>query len=258
MGEVGAATATTPPPTAHSSAPLFNPFTAYWGLLIITLIRSSAYWQQKSLSFIYGYRGQGAQLGNPKYEIAASFHPFFDQYYGSLVGLLYTMPFAISALFAGQLTRKVNRKRMLIAVILGMSLCQFGVGLTSSFTVFAIFRVLHGMICSAINPVCFSLVSDLFPEDRKTTANSILSIANFIGIGLSSMSILLIKAAGWRSVYFSMAGLGAVCAGALALSVRSKAGMGTGVPEVERKVVVDAEVEGEVVEREEERNRKWT
>ena len=111
-----------------------------------------------------------------------------DQHYGLLVGLCYTLPFAISGLFAGQLTRNLDRKVMLIAVITAMSLCQAGVSMTTSFALFAALRVVHGMLCSAINPISFSLVSDLFPVDgskesnsRRTTANSILSIANYAG-----------------------------------------------------------------------------
>lgn len=133
------------------------------------------------------------QLGNPKYELSSAFFPQIDQYYGLLIGLCYTLPFAISGLFAGQLTRKANRKVMMMTVITVMSLCQIGVGTTNSFLAFALFRIIHGIFCSAINPVAYSLVSDLFTDDRKTSANSILSAANFIGIGLSSMSIILIK-----------------------------------------------------------------
>ena len=56
--------------------------------------------------------------------------------------------------------------------------------------------------------MAFSLVSDFFPADRRTTANSILSVANYIGIGLSSLSIILIKNVGWRKAYLAMGVLG--------------------------------------------------
>ena len=56
--------------------------------------------------------------------------------------------------------------------------------------------------------MCYSLVSDYFPPDKRTTANSILSSANFVGIALSSMTILLIKQIGWRASYMTMGGMG--------------------------------------------------
>ena len=104
-----------------------------------------------------------------------------------------------------------------MSVISAMSLCQIGVGTTNSFLAFVFFRVIHGIFCSAINPTAYSLVSDLFPDDRKTSANSILSIANFVGTGLSSFSIILIKYSGWRAVYLTMAAMGLFSAAALSL-----------------------------------------
>ena len=67
---------------------------------------------------------------------------------------------------------------------------------------------MHGAISSSVNPMCYSLVSDFFPPDKRTTANSILSSANFVGIALSSMTILLIKQIGWRASYMAMGGMG--------------------------------------------------
>lgn len=68
--------------------------------------------------------------------------------------------------------------------------------------------MINGVLSSAINPMAFSLVSDFFPADKRTTANSVLSVANYIGIGLSSLSIILIKNVGWRSAYTAMGALG--------------------------------------------------
>jgi len=81
---------------------------------------------------------------------------------------------------------------MMIGAIALMSLLQIGTGAFNSLLVLASFRFLHGAISSAINPLAFSLVSDYFPPEKRTTANSILGGANFVGIALSSMTILLI------------------------------------------------------------------
>ena len=73
-------------------------------------------------------------------------------------------------------------------------------------------RFLHGMISSAVNPLAFSIMSDYFPQDKRSTANSIISSGNFIGIALSSMTILLIKTIGWRQSYIATAALGFLAA----------------------------------------------
>lgn len=53
-------------------------------------------------------------------------------------------------------------------------------------------------------------MADYFPQDKRSTANSILSGANFIGIALSSMTIILIKNIGWRASYCVMGSLGLI------------------------------------------------
>lgn len=146
-------------------------------------------------------------MGDPKFEIAMAY-PQMESYYGALVGLCFTVPYAVSGLYTGSITRRGNRKWMLMGVIGMMSLLQLGTGAINSFAALAIFRFLHGAISSSVNPMCFSLVSDYFPPDKRTTANSILSAANFVGIALSSMTILLIKEVGWRSSYMTMGGMG--------------------------------------------------
>jgi MFS family permease len=87
---------------------------------------------------------------------------------------------------------------MMIGVIAALSIFQVTTGMVNSFLLLAILRFLHGAVSSAINPLAYSLLADYFPQDKRSTANSILSSANFIGIALSSMTIILIKSIGWR------------------------------------------------------------
>lgn len=178
----------------------FNPMMAYLMLTVITLIRGTSYWHQKSLGYFYGFKGQGEQLGNPMYEVSSAYG-MMDDYYGFLVGLFYTMPYAISGLYAGNRTRFGNRKDRLFAIIMCLGCFQLGTGMLDSFLFFGLFRILHGAVSAGINPFCYSLVSDIFPPERRTTANSLLSVAQFFGISLSSLSILFIKRFGWRWTY---------------------------------------------------------
>ena len=106
---------------------------------------------------------------------------------------------------------------MLAAVV--VAICSLTVGTASidSFACLVIFRVLHAIISSAINPLSYSLVADLFPQDKRSTANSIVSSAVYIGVALSSLTILLIKSFGWRNSYFFMGGSGMLFAAIIAL-----------------------------------------
>lgn len=184
-----------------------NTLYMYAALGIITLIRTAAYWQSKSIGYFFGFRGQGYQLGNPDFEISKAY-PMMEKYYGLLVGLCFTLPYSIGGLFSGQLTRQGNKKAKLLTVIWLMSLCQCAAGSLDSFGIYAAIRIATGVISSAVNPLAYALVADFFPGDQRTTANSILSVGNYIGIALSSLSIILIKNVGWRAAYITMGAMG--------------------------------------------------
>jgi MFS family permease len=81
-------------------------------------------------------------------------------------------------------------------------------------------RFLHGAVCSVTGPLSYSLVADFFPPERRGTANAILTTGSFIGIALSSISILGIKSMGWRATYQVMAALG-LLGGLLGLTIRN-------------------------------------
>lgn len=137
-----------------------------------------------------------------------------NTYYGLLVGLCYSVPYALSGLYAGSLTKSGNRKLMMIGVVSLLSLFQITSGVVNSFLVLAVLRFFHGAFSSATKPLAYSLIADYFPQDKRSTANSILSGANFVGIALSSLTIILIKQIGWRASYCTMGGMGLL--GALA------------------------------------------
>ena len=57
-----------------TSKPLFKAVPAFFALGLIALCRVTSNWQQKSIGYYYGFKGSGAMIGDPKYEIA-TFYP---------------------------------------------------------------------------------------------------------------------------------------------------------------------------------------
>lgn len=173
-----------------------NPFSKikreYVALFFILLIRVATDWQQKSLGFFYGFQGVGYQKSNPHYEMSTSF-PQLNDYYGLLSGLAYNLPFSICGLFAGYLTKSKKRSLLLGMVTVIVSSFHFTTSVTSTFGVLVAMRFLHGAVCSVTGPLSYSLVADYFAPEVRGTANAILTTGSFIGIALSSMSILSIK-----------------------------------------------------------------
>lgn len=114
-----------------------------------------------------------------------------------------------------------------------MALCGLTMGISgfaNSFVAFALMRPLLGILSSIFNPLSFSILADYFPADRRATANSIIQSGNYIGWGLSSISIMAISAFGWRKTY-GFLGAVALLVSALVLTVVKEP------PKVEKKVV---------------------
>jgi len=80
-------------------------------------------------------------------------------------------------------------------------LSQYLTGAVNSFPIMCLMRSLHGASNACVNPLSYSLVVDYVPPNKRSTANSILAMATYTGISLSSLSILLIKSHGWRWAY---------------------------------------------------------
>lgn len=185
----------------------FNPVYAYFVLFIVLVCRIMVQWHRKGLTYAYGYTGLGVTAANPVYEIATAY-PQLKQWYGLLAGLIYTIPYSFFGLVAGKISDNVNRKLFLGLVIILASATMGLSGAVNSFFVLSAMRVVHGMLNSSSNPLSFSLIADYFPPDRRATANSIIQAGNYIGVGVSSLSILLISKFGWRSCYMIMCALG--------------------------------------------------
>ena len=185
----------------------FKPGYAFFVLFIVLVCRIMVQWHRKGLTYAYGYTGLGEAANNPIYEISTAY-PELKQWYGLLAGLIYTIPYSFFGLIAGKISDNVNRKFFLGIVVMLASLTMGISGFVNSFAVLAVMRVFHGMFNSASNPLSFSLIADYFPPDKRATANSIIQAGNYIGVGVSSLSILLISSFGWRTCYGIMAALG--------------------------------------------------
>jgi MFS family permease len=109
-----------------------------------------------------------------------------------LTGFAYTLPFALCGLYFGKLTNSVNRKWMLGIFMVLSGITMGAAGFVDSFLVLAASRYALGIISAMFNPMSFSLLTEYFPPNRRATANSIIQSGNYVGWGLSSISVMLI------------------------------------------------------------------
>ena len=139
-----------------------------------------------------------------------TFYPELKHWYGWLIGVFYTIPYCFFGLVAGKMTDNVNRKNFLGIVLMLAGLSVGITGFYDSFVLLAFMRCIHGALNSASNPLSFSIVQDYFPPERRSLANSLIQAGNYIGVAVSSLSILLISSYGWRFLYRFMGAIGII------------------------------------------------
>lgn len=75
-------------------------------------------------------------------------------------------------------------------------------------------RILLGLALGLYYPIAISLVINYFPENRTTTAFSVLNVGSQLGIALNFMVTIFIGIAGWRKTFITIGiffiGIGAV------------------------------------------------
>ena len=144
---------------------------------------------------------------NPKFMISAAY-PQMAGYFGLVSSFVFSLPYSFLGVWAGIESGRVNRKVFLGLSCILWSATALGMGLMPTFAGFVAFRFLLGCFASGCNPNAYSLIADYFPPQYRSTANAIETSGSYVGGGLSSICVLLIKWYGWRAMYQIIGWLG--------------------------------------------------
>lgn len=130
--------------------------------------------------------------------IKAEFHAT-DRAMGLLGGLGYAIAFSIACLPIGWLIDRVNRKALFVGLLSLWSgltvLCSFA----GSFGALLLCRMGVGAAEAGAQPICLSLISDLFRPRERSTAIGIFYLSAAVGIAASFLIGGLVAAHfGWR------------------------------------------------------------
>mmetsp|Transcript_38 Transcript_38/g.69 ORF Transcript_38/g.69 Transcript_38/m.69 type:complete len:197 (-) Transcript_38:109-699(-) len=164
---------------------------------------------QQSLGYVFGFKGDGVKAGDSFYEIKSAFPELYANY-GLLSGPAFSISYCIAGLFMGILVDKVNRKTLVSTACIVWSLSTILSGFTDSFYVLCLMRFVLGMSVSCTDPAAYSILGDYFPKRLRSTSNSIMNTANYIGAGISSLIVLVVAKFGWRFSYQLVGGMGLV------------------------------------------------
>jgi MFS family permease len=115
-----------------------------------------------------------------------------------LAGPVFTLVYATLILFTGALSDNYNRRLLFSIAAILWSLTSIGTSYSVKLWQISLNRMLLGVFEAFAPPAAYSLISDYFPPEKRTTANAIFGLGIFFGGSLASITIIMIGMIGWR------------------------------------------------------------
>lgn len=184
-------------------APPGNPSRDRATLILFTLLVTCLYADQNllapSLTLV------GDEFGFTRAEI--------DQKLGADVNLIFWMLGGAVTLIIGyladraDLTKRFNRKWMLVSVSFVSALACLGSGLSTSYEQLYWSRALTGLGIGGSFPLMYSLIGDYYPPNKRASANATIGLATGLGIAIGQlMAGMIATTQGWRQPFIYVAG----------------------------------------------------
>ncbi len=137
-----------------------------------------------------------------------------------LLSTAFTLLYAFVGIPFGRMADRYPRKRILAAGVFAWSLLTFASGFARNFWQIFLLRLGVGVGEASCAPAATSLISDLFPEDKRARAMSIFMLGLPVGIALSFLvSGTVAREYGWRAAFF-VAGVPGILLAVAALFIR--------------------------------------
>lgn len=117
---------------------------------------------------------------------------------GFLVGV-YALASAIGAIPLISATLAINRKKLLIALLIGFAISNFIVAISSSYAVIVACRILGGICAGVMWPMIAAYGTRLVPENMHGKAITVIMSGNTLGVSIGMPAITMIGITyGWR------------------------------------------------------------
>ena len=162
--------------------------------LPLWLVYISNQWSRSSLYYLVDFSAAATTYNAMNVDIG-----FDEVQYGLLASVAFTSLFAVASLGAGIAADRSNRKLLTLVSAAGWSAAVFGTATAESFETVLACRIAMGLACAVSTPTAYTLIRDRVSSNRVATASAIYGTGVALAGGLSSLTILLDTAAGWRS-----------------------------------------------------------
>jgi MFS family permease len=110
-----------------------------------------------------------------------------DVQFGMLQGLAFLLSFTLFGFVFGALADRTDRRRLIFIGMTVWSLASAACGLAQNFLHLVMARAGLGAGEAALSPNATSMISDLFPRDKLTSAMAVFSIGATVGSGTALM-----------------------------------------------------------------------
>jgi MFS family permease len=160
-----------------------------------------------------------------------------DTAMGALTGIIFSGFYALAAIPLTRLADRFSRRNLIAAALAFWSVMTSLGGYATNFAMLAMTRVGVAVGEAGAGPASHSLVSDLYPLNRRGTALGLLSAAQSVGIGLGVfLGGALATAFDWRTSFLIVGIPGLLVAAALLLFFREPPrGLSEGLAQVEEQ-----------------------
>lgn len=127
-----------------------------------------------------------------------------DGQLGIFIGLAFGMSYGLSGLLLGPVIDRYSRRNFIAAVLAIWSTMTFMTGFAVNYIMLVLTRGALGAAEAGGNPAAISLISDVFPPARRSSAIGVYKVGVPFGILLASaLTGWLATAHGWRAVFFA-------------------------------------------------------
>ncbi len=126
-----------------------------------------------------------------------------DAQLGIFIGIAFGLSYGVAGLIVGPLVDRYNRRSLLALILSVWSGMTFLTGMATSYLWLLVTRAGLGAAEAGGNPAALSIIGDLFPPERRSSAIGLYKVGVPLGIFLASVLVGLLAADfGWRTVFF--------------------------------------------------------
>ncbi|MBB3862158.1 putative MFS family arabinose efflux permease [Novosphingobium hassiacum] len=127
-----------------------------------------------------------------------------DGQLGMFIGLAFGVSYGVAGLLLGPVIDRYSRRNFIAAVLAIWSTMTFMTGFAVNYVMLLLTRGALGAAEAGGNPASISIISDVFPPAKRSSAIGVYKVGVPLGILLASgLTGWLATAYGWRAVFFA-------------------------------------------------------